>query len=49
MRMHLIKGRVEVSDMINNTRHVTMNSEQTATFYLVDDGKFNFDHLPGQP
>ncbi|KAI0207770.1 hypothetical protein LSAT2_007593 [Lamellibrachia satsuma] len=48
MRMHLIKGRVEVSDMKNNTRHETVNREQTATFYLVDDGKFHFDHLPGQ-
>ena len=38
MRMHVIKGRIEISDMKNNTKRVTMNSDQTATFYQVDDG-----------
>ena len=37
--MHLIKGRLEVSDMTNTTTRVTLNSEQTATFHQIDDGK----------
>ncbi|KAK2193313.1 hypothetical protein NP493_15g00024 [Ridgeia piscesae] len=40
MRMHVIKGRIEISDMKNNTKRVTMNSDQTATFYQVDDAVF---------